>query len=93
MKKKSALLFLASLAASLVALNAPASEQALARRSNILLIITDQQAADALSCRQSDRYLRTPNMDSLAARGTFFTRAYAANPICIPSRTAMFTGR
>jgi choline-sulfatase len=62
-------------------------------RPNILLIITDQQSADAMSCRQGDRYLRTPNMDSLAARGTSFTRAYAANPICIPSRTAMFTGR
>ena len=61
-------------------------------RPNILIILTDQQAADALSCRQGDRYLRTPNMDSLAARGTFFTRAYASNPICIPSRTAMFTG-
>jgi len=94
MKKKSALLSLASLVASLTGLNAPASAQALpARRPNILLIITDQQSADALSCRQGDRYLRTPNMDSLAARGTFFTRAYAANPICIPSRTAMFTGR
>ena len=70
-----------------------AAEPAPTRRPNVLLIITDQQAADALSCRQGDRYLRTPHMDSLAARGTFFTRAYAANPICIPSRTAMFTGR
>jgi len=62
-------------------------------RPNVLVIITDQQAADALSCRQGDRYLKTPHMDSLAARGTLFTRAYAANPICIPSRTSMFTGR
>ena len=62
-------------------------------RPNILVIITDEQAADAMSCRQGDRWLKTPNMDQLAARGTFFTRAYAANPICIPSRTAMFTGR
>ncbi len=64
-----------------------------AARPNILIILTDQQAADALSCRQGDRYLKTPNMDSLAARGTFFTRAYSSNPICVPSRTAMFTGR
>lgn len=63
------------------------------RHPNIILLITDQQSAEALSCRQGDRYLRTPHMDSLAARGTFFTRAYAANPICIPSRTSMFTGR
>jgi len=62
-------------------------------RPNILLIITDQQSADAMSCAQGDRYLRTPHMDSLAARGMRFTRAYAANPICVPSRTAMLTGR
>jgi arylsulfatase A-like enzyme len=60
---------------------------------NILVIITDQQSADAMSCRIGDRYIRTPNMDSLAAHGVFFTRAYSANPICVPSRTAMFTGR
>ncbi len=70
----------------------PPSVAAETARPNILIIITDQQAADAMSCRQGDRWLKTPNMDSLAARGTFFTRAYAANPICIPSRTSMFTG-
>lgn len=62
-------------------------------RPNVLLIITDQHSADAMSCWQGDRYLRTPHIDSLAARGVLFTRAYVANPICIPARTAMFTGR
>ena len=38
-------------------------------------------------------YIHTPNMDSLAASGTVFTRAYCANPLCVPSRTSMFTGR
>ena len=63
------------------------------RRPNILLIITDQQSWDALSCRIGPRYLKTPNMDSLAATGMFFRRAYCANPLCVPSRTSMFTGR
>jgi len=62
-------------------------------RPNILVIITDQQSADAMSCRIGDRYIKTPHMDSLAAHGAFFTRAYSANPLCVPSRTAMFTGR
>jgi choline-sulfatase len=62
-------------------------------RPNVLLILTDQHAADVMSCVQGERYLRTPHMDSLAARGVRFTRAYVANPICIPSRTALFTGR
>ncbi len=62
-------------------------------KPNILLITTDQQSADALSCRMGNTYINTPAMDSLAANGTFFTRAYSANPLCIPARTAMFTGQ
>ena len=62
-------------------------------RPNILMVITDQQSADAMSCRLGRRYLNTPAMDSLAGYGTVYTRAYCANPLCIPSRTSMFTGR
>jgi len=62
-------------------------------RPNVLLIITDQQFADAMSCRMGDRYISTPAMDRLAADGMLFSRAYCANPICVPSRTAMLTGR
>jgi arylsulfatase A-like enzyme len=71
---------------------APALSAATAR-PNILLILTDQQSADAMSCWQGERHIRTPHIDSIAAKGVMFTRAYAANPICVPSRTAMFTGR
>ena len=66
---------------------------AVAAPPNVLFIMTDQQAADALSCRMGDRYLKTPALDSLAARGTFFTRAYTANPLCMPARNSLFTGR
>ncbi|MFB3826394.1 MAG: sulfatase [Bryobacteraceae bacterium] len=62
-------------------------------RPNILIVMTDQQFAEAMSCRIGRQYLHTPNMDSLAANGTFFSRAYCANPLCVPSRTSMFTGR
>lgn len=65
----------------------------LAAPPNIVFIMTDQQAADALSCRMGDRYVKTPAMDALAARGTFFTRAYSPNPLCIPARNSIFTGR
>ena len=64
-----------------------------AARPNILIVMTDQQFSDALSCRIGRKYLHTPNMDSLAAAGTVFTRAYCPNPLCVPSRTSMFTGR
>jgi arylsulfatase A-like enzyme len=63
------------------------------RKPNILFIMTDQQFADALSCAMGDRYIKTPNIDSIAANGMRFTRAYCANPLCVPSRSSMFTGR
>lgn len=72
---------------------AAASVSALAAAPNIVFIMTDQQSADALSCRMGDRYLKTPALDSLAARGTFFTRAYSPNPLCMPARNSIFTGR
>ena len=53
-----------------------------ARRPNLLIIMTDQQFY-AMSCRIGDRYIRTPNMHSLAAKRTTFTRAYCANPLCV----------
>lgn len=60
---------------------------------NILILMTDQQSWDVMSCRLGSRYLQTPHMNSLAASGAVFTRAYCANPLCVPSRTSMFTGR
>ena len=67
---------------------APASE-----RPNILLIMTDQQFADAMSCVMGQEFIHTPNMDLLAQNGMRFTRAYTPNPLCMPMRTSMFTGR
>ncbi|MDR0870252.1 MAG: sulfatase-like hydrolase/transferase [Planctomycetaceae bacterium] len=63
-----------------------------AEKPNIVLLITDQQQATALSAVQGSAYLKTPNMDSLAAKGIRFTRAYTANPLCMPARAAIFTG-
>ena len=36
---------------------------------------------------------RTPNMEELARRGMKFTQAYAAHPVCSPTRTSMMTGK
>ncbi len=62
-------------------------------RPNILLVMTDQQFADAMSCVTGPKYIHTPNIDSIAAEGMRFTRAYCSNPLCVPSRSSMFTGR
>ena len=59
---------------------------------NILFIITDQQTAGALSCA-GNQYVKTPNMDRLAARGMRFERSYCTYPLCSPSRGSLFTSR
>lgn len=59
---------------------------------NILFIFTDQQHSRMMSCA-GNRHLKTPAMDSLAAEGVRFDRAYCTNPVCIPSRFSLMTGR
>lgn len=61
-------------------------------RPNILYILTDQQYAGAMSCA-GNRDLTTPGMDRLARRGVRFENAYCTQPLCMPSRAAMLTGR
>lgn len=62
------------------------------KRPNILFIMTDQQSADAMSWQLGKKFLNTPAMDEIASKGTIFTRAYSANPLCVPCRTSIFTG-
>ncbi len=62
-------------------------------RPNVLFIMTDQQFADAMSCRMGADHIRTPAMDSLAESGTLFSRAYSPNPLSMPARGSIFTGR
>jgi arylsulfatase A-like enzyme len=61
-------------------------------RPNILLFITDQHRADYLGCA-GHPVLKTPHIDSIAARGTFFERFYVATPVCMPNRATLMTGR
>ena len=62
-------------------------------KPNILFIMTDQQFAEVMSCRMGNQYINTPAMDSLAQNGMLFTKAYTANPLCMPARNSIFTGR
>jgi hypothetical protein len=59
---------------------------------NILYVFTDQQQAEAMGCA-GNGLVRTPTADRLAAEGVRFPRAYCAQPVCVPSRAAMQTGR
>lgn len=63
-----------------------------ATRPNILIIITDQQTADAMS-NAGNKDLHTPAMDKLAANGVRFTNAYCAQPLCSPSRSSIMCGK
>ena len=62
------------------------------RKPNVLFIITDQQRADHVGYA-SDSALRTPHIDALAAEGRVFHNAWVANPVCMPNRCSIMTGR
>jgi len=62
-----------------------------AGRPNVLLLFSDQHKADVMGCA-GNGIVRTPHLDQLAAQGVRFSRAYCPDGVCVPSRTAMFTG-
>ena len=62
------------------------------RYSNILIIMSDEHAFEALGC-YGHPIVQTPNIDALAARGTRFANAYTPSPMCVPTRAAIATGR
>ncbi|MBD3243632.1 MAG: sulfatase-like hydrolase/transferase [Chitinivibrionales bacterium] len=64
----------------------------MSKRPNILVIITDEQHANAMS-NTGNADLHTPGMDAIAAAGVRFDRAYCTYPVCTPSRASMFTGK
>lgn len=58
---------------------------------NILVITSDEHNAKIMGCAGNPS-IRTPALDRLAREGTQFTRAYAADPICAPTRQSLMTG-
>lgn len=60
-------------------------------RPDIILIMTDQQRADALGCAGNGSII-TPHLDSLAADGYLFTNAYTSAPSSTPARAGLLTG-
>ena len=59
---------------------------------NILFILIDDMGWRDLACTGSPFY-ETPNIDRLAAQGMCFTQAYAACPVCSPTRASILTGK
>ena len=58
---------------------------------NVVFITIDTLRPDHLGC-YGDKQIGTPNIDTLAADGTRFERAYTAVPVTLPSHTVIFTG-
>ena len=61
-------------------------------RPNVLLVMTDQQTDEAMSCA-GNPHVSTPAMDWIASRGVRFTRSYVTQPLCLPCRSSIQTGR
>ena len=59
---------------------------------NILILLTDQQRKDSLGC-YGNPVCQTANLDALAAESVRCERNYVANPICMPSRHSLFSGK
>jgi len=64
----------------------------MALRPNILLITTDMQRFDTLGCA-GNAQIKTPNLDALAERGVRFSQAFCNNPVCMPTRATLFSGK
>ncbi len=58
---------------------------------NVLLITIDTLRPDRLSC-YSPKYLQTPRIDGLAAKGALFERAFAHDPMTLPSHANILLG-
>ena len=60
-------------------------------RPNIILFISDDHGWTD-SGAYGDAYIKTPNIDKMASQGMRFTHAFAASPLCSPSRSVIATG-
>ncbi|MEX2286261.1 MAG: sulfatase [Planctomycetaceae bacterium] len=76
----------------LAAFSASTAAVAAARAPNVVLILADDLGWADLHCYGGDLH-ETPNLDRLARQGMRFTNAYAASPVCSPTRASIMTGK
>ena len=78
-------------AASLI-LGARRAAQAAPEKLNVVFFLIDDMGWTDAGCYGSTLY-ETPNIDRLAAEGMRFTDAYAACPVCSPTRASIMAGK
>ncbi|WP_121356665.1 arylsulfatase [Flavisolibacter nicotianae] len=61
------------------------------RKPNVVFILADDLGYGDLGC-YGQKLIKTPNLDSMAARGIRFTQFYAGTAVCAPSRASLMTG-
>ncbi len=61
-------------------------------KPNIIFILIDDMGWKDLSCTGS-KFYETPNIDMLQKKGMMFTQAYAACPVCSPTRASILSGK
>lgn len=59
---------------------------------NTLILFTDEHVAEATGC-YGHPFVKTPNIDKLAADGIRFSKAWTPSPICVPARASLATGQ
>lgn len=74
-----------------LALDTFAGSKGATARPNVLVILTDDQRWDAMSCA-GHPLLKTPNLDRLAREGARFENAFVTTSLCSPSRASMLSG-
>lgn len=63
------------------------------RRPNFVFFLVDDLGYMDIGANNPQTFYETPNVDRLAREGMRFTQAYAANPVCSPTRYSIMTGR
>ena len=64
----------------------------LSKKPNILFFLSDQHAHSFVGPNPLNP-VETPNLDQLSREGVTFTNAYCQNPLCVPSRSSLLTGK
>lgn len=62
------------------------------KKPNVIVIMTDQQKADAMRL-YGNADVVTPNLERMAAEGILYNHAFTPHPLCVPARIALWTSR